>query len=95
MLWLLLVAAALILSRTYVWSIILWFYGRAGQSEEWDMSESFIWAPAFPSDDGASSFSAAIGAAPGQVPSSCGVATSVPSAGAVPAAGMAALVSAG
>lgn len=33
MLWLLLVAAALILSRTYVWSIILWFYGRAGQSQ--------------------------------------------------------------
>jgi hypothetical protein len=32
MLWLLLVAAALILGRTYIWSILLWWYGRAGQS---------------------------------------------------------------
>lgn len=33
MLWLLLVAATLIIGRTYVWSILLWGYGRAGQSE--------------------------------------------------------------
>jgi len=32
MLWLLLIAATLILGRTYVWSILLWGYGRAGQS---------------------------------------------------------------
>ena len=32
MLWLLLVAATLILGRTYIWSILLWWYGQAGQS---------------------------------------------------------------
>lgn len=31
--WLLLVAATLIIGRTCVWSILLWGYGRAGQSE--------------------------------------------------------------
>jgi hypothetical protein len=33
MLWLLLVAITLILGRTYVWAIMLWFYGRAGMYE--------------------------------------------------------------
>jgi len=31
MLWLLLVAAALILGRTYIWSILLWGYGPMTQ----------------------------------------------------------------
>lgn len=33
MLWLLLVAILLIRGRTYVWSIMLWFYGRAAEYE--------------------------------------------------------------
>jgi hypothetical protein len=33
MLWLLLVAILLIRGRTYVWSIMLWFYGRPAEYE--------------------------------------------------------------
>ncbi len=46
MLWLLLVTATLILGRTYVWSIMLWFYGRAGQSEPMAISEPLTLVPA-------------------------------------------------
>jgi len=45
MFWLLLVTATLILGRTYIWSIMLWVYGRAGQSEARASSEPLIFEP--------------------------------------------------
>lgn len=42
MLWLLLAAVTLILGRTYVWSITLWFYGRAGMYEPMEIPEPLI-----------------------------------------------------
>ncbi len=46
MLWLLLVTAILLLGRTYVWSIMLWFYGRAAQSEPMGIPEPLTRVPA-------------------------------------------------
>lgn len=48
MLWLLLGAAVLILSRTYLWAILLWGYGRAGLPEDWESVEPVPVRPAAP-----------------------------------------------
>ena len=48
MLWLLLVASILIWGRTYVWSIMLWLYGRAGTYEPVDTAEPFADASTVP-----------------------------------------------